>query len=140
LNRTTSDTINSLHFHYPKELIVEHLNRIEQAHRGEMEMDGLPMATRRFAILLLRQLAGPKGQRAIEAIGSRFDSLFGGPKIMLKHFLTRFERHMARPSIWLAGLDKKMSNFHGGLGYGNRRAYNQATQQDLFGSLIPELG
>lgn len=140
LKWTTPDTKNSLHFHYPKELIVEHLGRLEQAHRGEMEMDDLPMATRRFAILLLRQLAGPKGQRAIEAIASRFDPLFGGPKIVLRHFLTRFERHLARPSIWLAGLDKKISNFHSGLGYGNRRAYNQAVQRDLFGSLIPELG
>ncbi len=140
LKRTTPDTMNSLNFHYPKEMIVEHLNRLDQARRGETEMNDLPMATRRFAILLLRQIAGPRGERAIEAIASRFDSLFGGPMIILKHFLTRFERRVGRPTIWLAGLDKKISIFHGGLGYGNRHAYNQATQQDLFGSLIPELG
>lgn len=140
LKSTKQDTIDSMRFHYPKETIVEHLNGLDQARRGETEMDDLPTATRRFAILLLRQLAGPKGEIAIEAIASRFDSLLGGPLIILRHFLTRFERHSARPSIWLAGLDKKISNFHGGLGYGNRHAYNQTTQQDLFGSLIPELG
>jgi hypothetical protein len=140
LKSTAPITINNLNLYYPKEMIDEHLDRLEQAHRGEMEMDNLPMMTRRFAILLLRQLTGPKGERAIEAIGSRFDSLFGGPAITLIHFSTQYFAYMALPSIWLGGLHKKISDFYHLFGYGNRLAYNQATQQDIFGSLIPELG